>query len=45
MKIATIGAGNIGGPNSERWAKAGHEVVYGFRDPSKLEQLGLLPAR
>ncbi len=35
MKIATVGAGNIGGTIGERWAKAGHEVVYGLRNPSK----------
>ncbi|MDQ6876651.1 MAG: NAD(P)-binding domain-containing protein [Candidatus Dormibacteraeota bacterium] len=35
MKIATVGAGKIGGIIGERWAKAGHEVVYGLRDPSK----------
>lgn len=35
MKIATIGAGNIGGTLGDTWRKAGHEVVYGLRDPSK----------
>jgi 8-hydroxy-5-deazaflavin:NADPH oxidoreductase len=35
MKIATVGAGNIGSTLGERWTKAGHEVVYGLRDPSK----------
>ncbi|HYL08203.1 MAG TPA: NAD(P)-binding domain-containing protein [Candidatus Udaeobacter sp.] len=35
MKIAVIGAGNIGGTVGERWQAAGHEVVYGLRDPSK----------
>jgi 8-hydroxy-5-deazaflavin:NADPH oxidoreductase len=35
MKIAVIGAGNIGGTIGERWKKAGHEVVFGLRDPSK----------
>jgi 8-hydroxy-5-deazaflavin:NADPH oxidoreductase len=35
MKIAVVGAGNIGGTIGERWAKAGHEVIYGLRDPSK----------
>jgi 8-hydroxy-5-deazaflavin:NADPH oxidoreductase len=35
MKIAIIGAGKIGGTIGSNWAKAGHEVVYGLRDPSK----------
>jgi 8-hydroxy-5-deazaflavin:NADPH oxidoreductase len=35
MKIAVIGAGKIGGTIGERWVKAGHEVAYGLRDPSK----------
>jgi predicted dinucleotide-binding enzyme len=37
MKIASIGAGRIGGTVGGRWAKAGHDVVYGLRDPSKRE--------
>lgn len=35
MRIAVIGAGHIGGTIGEKWAKAGHDVVYGLRDPSK----------
>lgn len=37
MKIAIIGAGNIGGTVGEQWIKAGHDVTYGLRDPSKRE--------
>ena len=33
MKIAVIGAGNIGRTLGSRWAAAGHEVVYGVRSP------------
>jgi 8-hydroxy-5-deazaflavin:NADPH oxidoreductase len=33
MKIAVIGAGNIGGTLGGKWAAAGHEVVYGVRSP------------
>ncbi len=33
MKIAMIGAGNVGGALGVRWAKLGHEVVFGVRDP------------
>jgi 8-hydroxy-5-deazaflavin:NADPH oxidoreductase len=35
VKIAVIGAGNIGGTIGSRWADSGHDVVYGLRDPSK----------
>jgi len=34
MKIAVIGAGKIGGTLGGKWQTAGHEVVYGLRDPS-----------
>jgi 8-hydroxy-5-deazaflavin:NADPH oxidoreductase len=34
MRIAVIGTGNIGGTLGRRWRAAGHEVVYGSRDPS-----------
>lgn len=35
MKIAIVGAGNIGGTIGDRWATAGYDVVYGLRNPSK----------
>lgn len=35
MRIAVIGAGKIGGTIGGKWAQAGHDVVYGLRDPSK----------
>ena len=35
MKIGVVGAGNIGGTLGEKWAAAGHEVVFGVRDPHK----------
>jgi predicted dinucleotide-binding enzyme len=35
MKIAVIGAGKIGGTIGGKWEAAGHEVVFGLRDPSK----------
>lgn len=41
MKIAVIGAGNIGGTLGRWWEKAGHAVVYGLRDPGKHE--GAMP--
>jgi predicted dinucleotide-binding enzyme len=33
MKIAVIGAGNIGRTLGGKWADAGHEVIYGVRSP------------
>src|SRR5215471_851847 len=35
MRVAVIGAGNIGGTLGGKWEAAGHTVVYGLRDPSK----------
>lgn len=32
MKIAIIGAGNVGGALGRSLAKAGHEIIYGVRD-------------
>jgi len=34
MRIAIIGAGRVGRALGGRWALAGHEVVYGVRDPA-----------
>ena len=34
MRIGIIGAGNVGGALGTAWAKAGHEVKWGVRDPS-----------
>jgi NADPH-dependent F420 reductase len=41
MKIAIIGTGNVGGTLGPRWAEAGHEVIYGSRDPegAKVQEL------
>jgi predicted dinucleotide-binding enzyme len=33
MQIAIIGSGNIGRSLGEKWAAAGHQVVFGARDP------------
>ncbi|HET7467949.1 MAG TPA: NAD(P)-binding domain-containing protein [Candidatus Dormibacteraeota bacterium] len=35
MKVAVIGAGNIGGTMGGKWEHAGHEVTYGLREPAK----------
>src|SRR5438552_17281215 len=34
MRIAIIGAGNVGGGLGAGLAQAGHEVVFGVRDPN-----------
>lgn len=34
MKIAIIGAGNVGGALGRGFVRSGHEVIYGVRDPS-----------
>ena len=33
MKIAILGAGNVGGTLGRAWAKKGHEVFFGVRHP------------
>ena len=33
MRIAIIGAGNVGSALGKGWAKAGHQVTFGVRDP------------
>ncbi|MGD9816896.1 MAG: NADPH-dependent F420 reductase [Hyphomonadaceae bacterium] len=33
MQIAIIGAGNVGGALARGWARAGHKIVLGVRDP------------
>ena len=35
MRIAVIGAGNVGGTLGRRWAELGHDVRFGVRDPSR----------
>jgi predicted dinucleotide-binding enzyme len=34
MRIAIVGAGNVGTTLGGGWAKAGHQVVYGVRNPT-----------
>jgi predicted dinucleotide-binding enzyme len=33
MRIAVLGAGRIGSTLGKKWAAAGHEIVFGVRDP------------
>src|SRR5215470_4590684 len=42
MKIAVIGAGNVGGTLGKRWARAGHEVAFGARDPADAKVAALV---
>jgi len=42
MKIAVIGIGNVGGTLGPAWANAGHEVIFGVREPNSLKVKTLL---
>jgi hypothetical protein len=42
MKIAIIGAGNVGGALGRAWVKSGHDVMFGVRDPSSPKVAALL---
>lgn len=44
MKIAIIGAGNVGGTLGTRWAKNGYQVTFGVRDPGRENVLRVLEA-
>jgi predicted dinucleotide-binding enzyme len=44
VKIAIIGAGNVGGTLGKGWAKKGHEVFFGVRRPQDSEIQDLLKA-
>ena len=35
MKIAIIGAGNVGGSLGKAWAKVGHNIIFGVRNPGQ----------
>jgi 8-hydroxy-5-deazaflavin:NADPH oxidoreductase len=37
MKIGIIGSGNVGGALGGRWARLGHEVIFGTRNPQGVE--------
>lgn len=43
MKIAIIGAGNIGGTLGKKWSAAGHDVHYGVRNPADSKHDALRP--
>lgn len=37
MKIAIIGAGNVGGALGKAWARAGHSIIFGVRGQGKTQ--------
>ena len=45
MRIAVIGAGNVGRALGGAWRKAGHEVRYGLRNPADPKHADLAPAK
>jgi 8-hydroxy-5-deazaflavin:NADPH oxidoreductase len=49
MRVAVIGAGNVGGTLGRRWAAAGHDVTFGVRDAARgadaVKGEGALPER
>ena len=42
MKLAIIGAGNVGGALGANWAQKGHDVFFGVRDPKAEKTQALL---
>lgn len=44
MKIAIIGAGKVGGALASGWARAGHSVILGVRNPGDNEVQALVAA-
>jgi len=42
MKIGILGGGNVGGTLGQRWAQAGHEVLFGVRNPNSAEMMETL---
>ena len=39
MNVGIIGAGKIAGTIGDLWARAGHAILYGARDPEKARAL------
>jgi hypothetical protein len=44
MRIAIVGAGNVGGALARAWSRAGYEIVLGVRDPEKAASRDLIAA-
>ncbi len=41
LRIAVLGAGNIGGTLGRKWAAAGHKVAFGVNDPASAKAQAL----
>jgi len=44
MRIAILGAGNVGGALGKGWARAGHRITYGVPDPGKAKYAAVATA-
>jgi len=44
MNLAIIGAGNVGGALGTNWARKGHDIVFGVRDPKAEKTQALVKA-
>src|SRR3989442_10331243 len=44
MRIGIIGTGNVGATLGKRWAAAGHEVMFGAREPRSAKVMSLVGA-
>ena len=42
MKIAIIGTGHVGAALGGRWARNGHEIIFGSRNPQGEKALSLV---
>jgi 8-hydroxy-5-deazaflavin:NADPH oxidoreductase len=42
MNITILGTGNIGGTLGKKWAKSGHVIIYGARNPASEKIVSLL---
>ncbi len=42
MNIGILGAGNVGGTLGSRWARGGHTVAFGVRDPNSEDARALV---
>ncbi|NUN99730.1 MAG: NAD(P)-binding domain-containing protein [Saprospiraceae bacterium] len=42
MNIAIIGTGNVGGALATQWAKAGHNILLGVKDPQNFKGIALI---
>lgn len=42
MKIGILGGGNVGGALGVAWAKRGHEIVFGVRNPAAPDMQALI---